>query len=148
MRLSTPGERIRKKAEELDEGEKKRQVQAQGGISTKPETVGKIKFGVWGLICGAVIAMIIGFAWGGWTTGGTGRQRTEEAVLATRAAICVAQFIKDPNYKEKLKELKAVSSYERSTFIEKGGWDKMPGEQKASDTVSRACADGLEFLTK
>jgi hypothetical protein len=144
--LSTPEERIRKKAEELDEGEKKRQV--QGDISTRPDTGGKIKFGVWGLICGAVIAMIIGFAWGGWTTRGTSRQRTEEAVLATRAAICVAQFIKDPNYKEKLKELKAVDSWNRSTFIEKGGWDKMPGEQKASFTVSRACADGLEFLAK
>jgi hypothetical protein len=34
----------------------------------KPEIAGKVKFGVWGLICGAVIAMIIGFAWGGWTT--------------------------------------------------------------------------------
>ena len=32
----------------------------------KPETEGKIKYGVWGLIVGAVIAMIIGFAWGGW----------------------------------------------------------------------------------
>ena len=31
----------------------------------KPETAGKLKFGVWGLIVGAVIAMIIGFAWGG-----------------------------------------------------------------------------------
>ena len=31
----------------------------------KPETEGKIKYGVWGLIVGAVIAMIIGFAWGG-----------------------------------------------------------------------------------
>ena len=31
----------------------------------KPETAGKIKFGVWGLIAGGVIAMIIGFAWGG-----------------------------------------------------------------------------------
>jgi hypothetical protein len=119
----------------------------QGGLSMKPETAGRVKFGVWGLVCGAVIAMIIGFAWGGWTTGGTSRQRTGEAVLATRAAICVAQFIKDPNYKEKLKELKAVDSWDRSTYIEKGGWDKMPGEQKANDTVSRACADGLEHLT-
>src|SRR5579872_5053729 len=91
-------------------------------LSMKPETVGRVKFGVWGLICGAVIAMIIGFAWGGWTTGGTSRQRTEAAVLATRAAICVAQFIKDPNYKEKLKELTALDSYARSDFIQKGGW--------------------------
>jgi hypothetical protein len=28
----------------------------------KPEIAGKIKYGVWGLIVGAVIAMIIGFA--------------------------------------------------------------------------------------
>ena len=30
----------------------------------KPETAAKMKYGIWGLICGAVIAMIIGFAWG------------------------------------------------------------------------------------
>lgn len=144
--MSTSEERIRKKAEELDERERKRQVPQ--GRSVKPETGEKVKFGVWGLICGAVITMIIGFAWGGWTTGGTSRQRSEAAVLATRAAICVAQFIKDPNYKEKLKELKALDSYARSAFIEKGGWDKMPGEKEASFDVSRACADGLEYLTK
>jgi hypothetical protein len=148
MRVSTEEERIRKKGEELDEREKKRQAQVPGAISKKPDTGGKVKFGVWGLICGAVITMIIGFAWGGWTTGGTSRQRTEAAVLATRAAICVAQFIKDPNYTEKLKELKAAESWNRSTFIQKGGWDKMPGEQTANPTVSQACADGLEYLTK
>jgi hypothetical protein len=31
-----------------------------------PVTAAKVKYGVWGLICGAIIAMIIGFAWGGW----------------------------------------------------------------------------------
>jgi hypothetical protein len=58
----------------------------------KPETAAKIKYGVWGLICGAVIAMIIGVAWGGWTTSGTTQAMTKEAVLASQAAICVAQF--------------------------------------------------------
>jgi hypothetical protein len=43
----------------------------------KPETAGKIKFGVWGIIVGAVIAMIIGFAWGGWTTSGTTKTMSE-----------------------------------------------------------------------
>ena len=33
-----------------------------------PVTAAKVKYGVWGLIGGAIIAMIIGFAWGGWTT--------------------------------------------------------------------------------
>ncbi len=58
----------------------------------KAETAAKIKYGVWGLICGAVIVMIIGFAWGGWTTSGTSQTRTREAVLASQAAICVANF--------------------------------------------------------
>jgi hypothetical protein len=43
----------------------------------KPETAAKTKYGVWGLISGAVIAMIIGFAWGGWTTSGTTQTMTK-----------------------------------------------------------------------
>ncbi len=112
----------------------------------KPETTEKVKYGVWGLILGAVIAMTIGFQWGGWSTRGTSQQMTDAALLTTRAAICVAQFIKDPNYKARLKELKASNSWQRTEFVEKGGWDKMPGEEKATYTVSRACADGLEVL--
>jgi hypothetical protein len=113
-----------------------------------PVTAAKVKYGVWGLICGAVLAMIIGFAWGGWTTRSTTQKMGEEAVLAARSAICVAQFMKDPNHQEKLQELEKISSYQRSTFIEKGGWDKMPGEEKAGYAVARACADGLEVLMK
>src|SRR4030066_1145462 len=112
----------------------------------KPETAGKVKFGVWGLICGAVIAMIIGFWWGGWSTKGTTTKMTDEAVLASQAAICVAQFMKQPNHEEKLKELGKIDSWKRSEFVEKGGWDKMPGQEKAGSLVSQACAKGLEVL--
>ena len=114
----------------------------------KPETAGKIKFGVWGLICGAVITIIIGFALGGWTTATTTQKMSEEAVLASHAAICVAQFMKQPNHEEKLKELGELSSYQRADFIEKGGWDIMPGQEKADYGVSRACADGIDLLIK
>jgi Ni/Fe-hydrogenase subunit HybB-like protein len=114
----------------------------------KPETAGKIKYGIWGLIVGAVIAMIIGFSWGGWATSSTTKTMTKEAVLASRAAICVAQFMKQPANEEKLKELGEIDSWKRAEFIEKGGWDKMPGQEKADYAVSRACADGLELLIK
>jgi hypothetical protein len=114
----------------------------------KPESAAKIKYGVWGLVCGAVIAMIIGFVWGGWTTSGTTRTLTREAVLASQAAICVAQFMKQPNHEEKLKTLEQVSSWQRAEAIEKGGWDKMPGQDKADYAVARACTDGLELLMK
>jgi hypothetical protein len=114
----------------------------------KTETAGKIKYGVWSLILGAVITMIIGFAWGGWTTAATTQKMSEEAVLASNAAICVAQFMNETNNEEKLKELEEVSSYQRADFIEKGGWDKMPGQEKADYGVSRACIDGIELLIK
>jgi hypothetical protein len=109
---------------------------------------GKIKYGFGGLVCGAVVAMIIGFAWGGWTTSGTSRTKSDAAVLASQAAICVAQFIKEPNSQEKLKEFEAVDSYKRSEFIEKGGWDKMPGQKEASYNVRNACVTGIEALIK
>ena len=114
----------------------------------KPENAGKVKFGVWGLICGAVIAMIIGFVWGGWTTSPTTRKMSEEAVLASQAAICVAQYMQDSNHEENLKELEKTNSWSRADLIEKGGWDKMPGQEKADYGVSRACTDGLELLIK
>jgi hypothetical protein len=113
----------------------------------KPENAGKVKYGFWGLVVGAAIAMIIGFAWGGWTTAATTQKMSEEAVLDSQAAICVAQFMKQPNHEKKLKELRELDSWKRAEFVEKGGWDKMPGQEKAEDyAVARACADGLEIL--
>ena len=117
----------------------------------EPETAGKVKFGVVGLICGAVITMVIGFGWGGWTTRGTTEKMTEEAVLASQAAICVAQFIKDPNYTEKLKEFEKLDYYgdnNTTDYVRKHGWDKMPGQEKASPYVAQACAEGIELLIK
>jgi len=112
------------------------------------ETAKKLKYGFWGLIVGAVAVMIIGFAWGGWSTSSTTQKISGEAVLASQAAICVAQFMKQPNHEEKLKELGALDSWKRPEFIEKGGWGKMPGQEKTDSAVCRACAEGLELLLK
>ncbi len=114
----------------------------------KADVKAKITFGVWGFIIGAVIAMIIGFKWGGWTTSGTTQQITAEAVLASQAAICVAQFMKDPDQKNQLDKFQKLESYDRPKFIAEGGWDKMPGQKEASDSVSKACAEGLEAFIK
>src|SRR6478672_10975059 len=49
-----------------------------------------------GIAFGAVAAMTIGFIWGGWVTGGTGRTMSAMAESSGRMAIlvpmCVAQF--------------------------------------------------------
>jgi hypothetical protein len=117
-------------------------------LSVKPENVEKIKVGIWGFIGGAAIAMVIGFNWGGWSTSSTTQKISSDAVLASQSAICVAQFTKQPNGQEKLKDFEKTESYKRSEFIEKGGWDKMPGQKEASSGVSNACVTGIEALIK
>jgi hypothetical protein len=72
----------------------------------KPETTAKIKYGVWGLICGAVIAMILGFAWGGWTTFSTSQTRTQDAVVARSGGDLRRPIYGEPNHDAKLKELR------------------------------------------
>jgi hypothetical protein len=73
---------------------------------------------------------------------------SDDAVMASRAAICVAQFMKAPDHKAKIKELQGTESYQRSELIEKGGWDRMPGEEKAAWGVAGACVAGLEPVIK
>lgn len=114
----------------------------------KPETESKIKYGVWGVIIGAVIAMIIGFSWGGWTTSGTTKRMTDEALVKSQASICVAQFMNQPNHEDKLRDFMKAGSWDRVKFIENGGWDKMPGQEKADYAVARACSNGLELFSK
>jgi hypothetical protein len=123
-------------------------TQLQGILSMTAVTGGKIKFGVWGLIVGAIFAIIIGFVWGGWTTASTTQSMSEEAVLESQAGICIAQFINDANYEEKLKEFEKVDSWNRAKFVEKGGWDIMPGQEKADYRVARACSDAIGLLIK
>ncbi len=115
-------------------------------LSIKRETKDQIKVGIWGFIGGAIVAMVIGFNWGGWSTSGTTQKLAEEAVLQNQATICVAQVMHGLKNKDKMAEFQKLDSYDRSTFIEKGGWDKMTGQKEASNGVSRACAEGLQPL--
>ena len=115
----------------------------------KPENVGKVKYGSWGLVCGAIIAMIIGFGWGGWTTAGTTQKMSDEAILQSQTEICIAQFMMEPDHAEKLKEYEDTTYWARAELIEKAGWDKMPGQEKADHGVAGACSEGLEkYFTK
>jgi hypothetical protein len=114
----------------------------------KPETDAKVTYGFWGFVSGAAIAITIGFMWGGWATSGATQKMSDEAVLASRAAICVAQFMNAPDHKVKITELQKAESYQRSELIEKGGWDRMPGQEKAAWGVSGACLAGLDSVIK
>ena len=101
----------------------------------KPENVSKIKFGVRGIVGGAVIAMIIGCSWGGWSTAATAQKMSDKAVVASQAAICVTQFMKEADHEEKFKELKEINSWSRADFIEK---------KKGISSIN----DGMPFLSE
>jgi hypothetical protein len=96
-----------------------------------------------GLILGAVIAIVTSTNWSILVTKENANRMVHNAVLQTRAAICVAQFNKDPQVQQKTKEFKTLGFMERDAFLGKGGWDRMPGDEKAQDGVNRVCGDKL-----
>jgi len=106
----------------------------------------------WSWVGSVVLTMIIGFAWGGWVTGGTARSMAEtmadDAVVKRLAPMCVVQFNRDPGKDQKLKELKEVSGWQRGEYVTKGNWATMPGEEKADSKVAEECARLLMLASK
>ncbi len=103
-----------------------------------------------GAAVGAVATMAIGFNYGGWMLGGTAQTLADKAassaVVAAIAPICVEQFQRSAKAADNMVELKKVSSWQQSGFIEKGGWAVMPGGKTAGSGVSEACATLLGNL--
>ncbi len=110
----------------------------------------KIKLGLWGAVGGAIVSAIIGFAWGGWVTGGTAQTMAEEmaedAVVDRLAPICVEQFTQGLEKVQKLEELKKTDSWQRDDYVGEQGWATMPGEDKPDSKVAKKCADMLMEL--
>ena len=110
----------------------------------------KIKPVLLGAVGGGIVLAVIGFAWGGWVTGGTAQEMAEElaqkAVVARLAPICVEQFNQDSEKDQKLKELKEEGSWKRDDYVEKQGWATMPGEKEADSKVAGKCAELLVEL--
>ena len=92
-----------------------------------------IKPFAWGLGVGAIVLLIVIFSAGWVVTSGSAEAEAkviaQEAVIAHLAPIAVAQFMQDPNRKERLKELKGLDSWERGEYVQKQGWVTMPGSK-------------------
>ena len=100
-----------------------------------------------GAIVGGVAAMIVGFSWGGWVTGGSSDKHAasaaRDATVAALAPICVDRFRAQGDATTKLVELTKASSWERGNLVEKSGFAMMPGSKTADTDVARACAEIL-----
>jgi hypothetical protein len=103
-----------------------------------------------GAAAGVVATLVIGFYWGGWVTGGTAKEMvqrsTSSAVVTTLSPICVDKFQQSAGATANMAELKKVSAYQQGSFIEKGGWATLPGNENANSAVARACAEMLSNL--
>lgn len=102
-----------------------------------------------GAIVGAIATMIIGFSWGGWTTGGTAKSMAETAALdaSTKivASLCVNKFAAAPDAKANLAALKEASTWKRGDFIKEGGWAAIAGVSEVKGAAS-ACASDLAAM--
>jgi len=102
--------------------------------------------------CAACVAgtILVGFTWGGWTTGGTARSMADEAGLSSRnelaAAVCVDRFKAAGDAPAQLVALKALQGWSRGSFVEKGGWAAMPDKVDPGKGAARLCADKLAAL--
>ena len=111
----------------------------------------KIKLGSWSAVGGAIVAVYVGFNFGGWVTAGGAAAMAKEiaadAVAERLGSICAAQFNRDADKGQKLKEMKEKDSWDKGRYIEKQSWAIMPGEDKPDSKVADACAKQLAAKT-
>jgi hypothetical protein len=109
---------------------------------------------VWLWSCAACIVatIVVGFAWGGWVTGGTATRMASEAADGARArlasASCVTRFGQGSDAVAQLAVLKKASSYEQGDIIKKGGWVTMPGSTEPVAGAADICAQLLSTAAK
>jgi hypothetical protein len=115
-------------------------IVALGPTTPKPD---KSQPAIWGAIGGAIAAMIIGFGWGGWVTGGTAGEMAvasaQDASILALTPLCVVKAEQQP---EQIELLKKENSWGRSNFVTKAGWVANVNEKYRS-AVASACASTL-----
>lgn len=98
---------------------------------------------LWGAIGGAIVAIVIGFAWGGWMTGGAAAEMeaagAESAVVQAFTPLCVAKAEQQP---EQIALLKEESRYQRDNFVIDAGWVDNVSEKYRSE-VADSCAGSI-----
>ena len=104
----------------------------------------------WSVVAAVILTMIVGFAWGGWVTGGTAQKMAEvaatKAVVERLSLICVDQFSQDPDKAQKLIAFIDTKSYQRDDYVTDQGWATMFGDEKPDRNVADACAKLIALI--
>lgn len=106
-----------------------------------------VKPAIFGAIAGAIAATVIGFAWGGWVTGGTAgsmmETSAEDAVILTMTPLCVARAEQEP---EQLARLREESRWQRRNFVIEAGWVDNVNENYRSAVATECAAVAVEGM--
>jgi hypothetical protein len=95
-----------------------------------------------GAAAGAVVTMIVGFSWGGWSLASTAdtiaKQRSEKAVVTALAPVCADKFRAQPDAEAKKIALSKVDSWKRRDEFPKE-FVTLPGETYPNSALVDAC---------
>jgi hypothetical protein len=97
----------------------------------------------WSCAAASILTMVVGFAWGGWVTGGTAQEMTQEARRNLAATFCVNRFLADSDAASQHLSFMEISDWQRDEFIQEGGWAKMPALERPLAGIADLCADKL-----
>src|SRR3954454_9487350 len=107
----------------------------------------QVRPAAWGAAGGAVAAMIIGFVWGGWVTGGTSEKNAgmaaQSAVVQALVPVCVVKAEQQP---DQLVLLKKESTYSRTEFVVKAGWVSSVAEKYRRNVAEGCASAGVEAM--
>jgi|TARA_R110002126_G_scaffold202759_2_gene350099 hypothetical protein len=100
-----------------------------------------------GAVAGAVALAIVGFNWGGWVTGGSASNMSEEdstaAVVMALTPYCVQNSRNDPKSVALMAELEKASRYQRRGVVEDAGWATPLGAESPDRELAEACQIAL-----
>jgi len=96
-----------------------------------------------GAAAGAVVTMVVGFSWGGWSLGSTAdkmaKERSELAVIAALAPVCADKFRALPDAEAKTIALSKVEAWKRREEFPKE-FVTLPGETYPNSALVNACS--------
>lgn len=100
----------------------------------------------WACAGSVILAMVVGFSWGGWVTGGTAQEMAEESAAQARqemvAIVCVDRFMAAPDAGNQLTALqKITSAYAQGKFLQDGGWAIIPVSESAEADMALSSRD-------
>jgi hypothetical protein len=106
----------------------------------------------WACAGSVIAATVVGFSWGGWTTGGSAQDMADKAAASARqelaAVVCVDRFMAARDADVQLTALQEISSsYAQSKFVEEGGWAVIVPASSTADRKAAASASADDRKT-